>query len=163
MKIPPDITVEWLLKRSIEEGDCLIWQGSARNNGRDPEARIDGDNFPVRRAVLQAMGSPLKPGFFVGTTCGTLKCVCPDHVIQRDRSLALKGHQKTPTGRANIAKAQRARSTRSDDMIREIRASELPATEAAEKFGYVKSSIWAIRNGRMRAELSSPFAGLGAR
>lgn len=157
------LTIDWLLARCVEDGGCLIWQGYACNDGRDPRAKIDGKVQYVRRAVWALLKGRKPPtSHLVGASCGVVCCMEPAHLICRSRSEAFTGVPKSLLMRARLAKTKRVGSKISDECAAEIRVSQLSASKEAAKRGISKDMVNKIRSGALRRDYSSPFAGLGA-
>lgn len=153
------ITLDWLYARCRQEGDCLVWTGYLDAFGV-PQTRIDGRARPVRRLVWQAARGNLLRGLWVCCTCETKGCVNPDHLEQTHRSTRMRGRFMPVTQRANIALARRAVSRISEDAIREMRESDCELKPLAEKYGVDLTYVSAVRLGKIRRDLTNPFAGL---
>lgn len=158
----PDITLAAFMARVQDEGDCLMWTGHA-SLGRFPQWRIDGKLHAVRRLVWQLTRGEVKPGLQVGVSCGCDRCVHPDHLVARTKSKALVGKPVTPDHRARITIGRRAKSSLSMEIAREIRASDEPGNVLEARYGLNAGYASKIRTGAVWVDLSSPFAGLGAR
>jgi len=159
-------TLPTLLARTEEVGDCLEWQGGYTTNGH-PQTKHDGKPWMVRRLVLALSGVSIKPGYIVATTCGNLRCINRDHLVQRsERQHMLRmgalGKQSDHLRSAKIANTKRAsaQAKLTEAQVREIRASTGTLRELAERYGVNKSRICGIRLGRMWKDFSNPFAGL---
>lgn len=158
----PDIGLSDLLARTVEEGECLIWQGFALH-GQFPQWRLFNICWPVRRLLWVMTRGPVLPRHQIGVTCGNPLCVHPDHLQSRTRSRAQKGKVLSVDRRARIAMARRAKSQLTMEMVREIRASTEPCTVLDKQYGLAKGYASRIRCGDVWADTSNPFAGLGAR
>ena len=70
-------TIERLIARCVEEGDCLLWQGGCDGHGR-PQCRHGGKTCYVRRVMRELVdGKPVPAGRVVPACCGHRLCVSP--------------------------------------------------------------------------------------
>lgn len=159
-----EVTVEAFLAHTTEEGDCLIWTGSAQN-GRFPMWRIgDGQQHVVRRLIWTLAHEARPNGLQVGCSCGTDLCVHPDHLVARTKSKAQRGTPKSPVTKIRVALAKRAASKVLDmEVARTIRASTESCRDLDRQYGLVRGKSWSIKNNLIWRDTSSPFSGLGAR
>lgn len=159
------ITADWLLARVRDNGEgCLVWTGYSQ--GGHPKANFGGDNKPVnvRREVWKAMtGKRLGTDRIIRSCCGTENCVDPAHLVNLPHGARNAGRKQTLTARAASAAALRAKSKIPQAAIPEIVNSDLAQDELAQKWGCTQTMISRIQLGKNRVELSTPFAGLGAR
>ena len=166
MKSIEHFTLDYLLKYTQEEGECLIWTGSAQH-GKYPQVRIggaaDGKAVAVRRVIYELVHGELMPGKQVGVKCKTLKCVHPDCLVQRTKSQAHKGQQLRPDHIMRIIAGKRAVAKLDMEKVREIRASEEPSYILDERYGLSAGYTSRIRANRAWVDFSNPFMGLGAR
>src|SRR5687767_8625125 len=79
-------TMESLLARTVEEGECLIWRGYVAN--KTPQVAHNGKMVTVRRLMLQLQGKD--PKDYCASSCGDPLCVAPHHIVSRSKSLHLK-------------------------------------------------------------------------
>lgn len=158
----PDVSMDRILGRTRENGDCMDWAGYAIE-GKVPQIRVDYKCWPVRRLVWQLVHGPVKSATWVGTSCGNPLCVNPDHLVARTRSKAFKGTAKTVVQRVSIASARRKNGKVTAEAVREIRSSGESNVALAARFGVSHSYISKIRLGKSWMEYVSPFQGLGAR
>lgn len=158
----PEIDLGWLQARVREDDEgCWIWTGCMSKAGQ-PQATINYQHFLVRRAVWQAAHNRvLLPTTWVGVKCGKHGCTHPDCLVARGRAEALRGHHMTVAHKATIARVKRAKSAITDEMIAEIMTSNEPDKVIAERLGVCASYPSKVRQGRLRRQYSSPFAGLG--
>lgn len=143
-----------------QEGTCKVWIGSL-SAGTTPQIRVDGKPKPVRRVLWEAKHGPIPEGMKVVSTCGCSLCI--HHLGLRTRGEILERYFAKANNTARIAKiaaARRRNSELSDAAVRQIREEESTGREAAAKHGISFSYASAIRLGKARRELSSPWAGL---
>ena len=159
-------TLETLLARADEVGECLEWNGGYTPNGH-PCTKHEGKPWLVRRLVLVLSGTGLKPGHVVATHCNNLRCIHPGHLLQRSQQQHLvlmgkAGRQNEHARSAKIAATKRAsgQAKLTEAQVREIRASTGTLRDLAARYGVNKSRINGIRLGRMWKDFSNPFAGL---
>lgn len=156
-----DIDLEWFMARVIERDGCLIWAGHIGGGGKVPQVRIDKKLHSANRVIWElAHGRQVPDGHRVGTSCGNDGCLHPDHLKARKIGSLLKGKPLSLTRRMRIAMERRKQSKFTDEEIREIRLDPRPAEVVAKETGYHLSAVCRIRLGQMRADYSSPFAGL---
>lgn len=147
-----------------EDGDCLIWDGYC--NDAMPVMNIGRSPRPVRRVVFENAIGPIRKGFEVIGTCGTRKCVAPEHLKQilKAARRAMLGAARAGLGaspkqvrfmRENFGKLDLAKA-------REIRSSDETGVVLAARFGVSPQLISMVKQGKSWAE-PSPFAGLGQR
>lgn len=77
-------TLETILARTDEVGECLEWQGIMHNG--TPQIRIDRKLLSVRRAIRERKGNPAGPTVFLAPSCGNQKCVRPEHIMARTKT-----------------------------------------------------------------------------
>lgn len=155
-------TLESLLDRTVEIGDCREWTGA----GDVPHVRVAGEVVPVRRLILRLAEIDIRPGYVVGNTCRNPKCVEPSHIVIRSpKQHARIGHKRRNQQLINrkIAATKRAKSKFTPELVAEIRASTESGRVLAERLGMNRRSVYRIRSGQRWADTSSPWMGLGAR
>lgn len=150
--------------------ECWVWQG----------AQKDGVPFVRCRAVapypigLGRLVGFLKTGDAEATgkggagwvaICGNKMCGNPDHRKRKPKNAERRGRPVNPIVRARITRAVRAKSALTDEMVQQIRDSDLSRAELAEKFGISRNYVNAILRGDRRAPMvahgSSVFAWRG--
>lgn len=167
-KLPPHITLAWLIERSTEEGSCWIWNGKLNTLGY-PVTCLAKGYTPVRRIAAVLAGKPFADRQPVAVTCHCRQCVRPEHVRPSDpasigKAAAKRGRWKSAARAAKISAVRRANTTISDEAVQAIRLAERGQLKAiCAEHGVTYSSACAIRGGRMRRDYSSPWAGMGAR
>lgn len=162
MNALPDVSLDRVLGRTRESGDCLEWAGYAVE-GKFPQIRVNWKLYPVRRLVWQLVRGPAKPEQWIGTTCENPLCVNPDHLVARTRSKALKGNTHAVMHKLKIAQTRRKGSYVTQEMVREIRSSNETNIALAKRLGMTHDYVSKIRLGKRRADYVTPFQGLGAR
>ncbi|MGC4396007.1 hypothetical protein [Hydrogenophaga sp. T2] len=147
-----------------------LWSGNHQDAIWHAQIQLEGTRYNVRKTVHAAHATkPLGPGEVVTTRCECPNCLNPEllvtetkgDVVRRQTAQGLHHHAQH---RAAIDRARREKRETKLDMqkAREIRASEAPLRELAQRYGV---SAEAVR--RVRANLNwretTPFSGLGAR
>lgn len=161
-------TLETLQARTIEEGDCWLWQGYSQNNTPQVVAYPDGQKkmVSVRRLLRElATGRPQPDGHY-GNTCGNPLCVNPDHTIWKSDAAHMRYMAKKRVV-SNVT-ASKLRKYRVDSgqaklcesKAQEIRLSQESGQVLADRFGVSRSWINKIRKGAAWRVLSSPWQGL---
>ena len=159
-------TIESLLARTEEEGDCRLWTGY-RANGV-PQVYREGRMVPVRRVLLTLAGKNCSGAAFVPCVCGNARCVAPKHIVQRTMEHHIQAMARAVnTGAvkqiriAKLTQTQRASSRiGSAAVAREIAVSAESGPVLAERHGVSRSTINNIKRGRSWASGTNPFAGL---
>lgn len=159
-------TIETLLARCEEVGDCLEWQGGYTGNGH-PAVRHNKQNVLARRLAYTLAGHVIKPGHILAMKCNNPRCIDPAHVMQRTEKqhmahMGRQGRQSDHLRSAKIAATKRAsgQAKLTEQQVREIRASQKTNRQLAAEYGINPSRINGIRLGRMWKDFSNPFAGL---
>ncbi|MEJ7932562.1 hypothetical protein WG922_21510 [Ramlibacter sp. AN1015] len=160
--------IERIRAKCVEEGDCWIWQGGAGGLQRDqPRMHFNKKKRQVRRVVFtELLGGKLGKGHGVSTKCGTLLCVCPEHMkktttSERSKKAGERGDYSTPLRRARVALGKRANSRLTPEAVREIRASDEAQPVIAARWGICRSTVSQIKLGKTWREYrAEPFAGL---
>lgn len=158
-------TIESLLARTDEYGDCNLWTGTTAN--RVPMVYHQGKMYPVRKLMLELAGIHIH-GTFIATSCRTPECICLDHISQRtaqqQMAVMTKNSSKGSSHVIRIAKLteykRRMAAKITMEIAREIRASEKTQREIAAQFGIDRSLVGRIRRNQSWRETSSPFGGL---
>lgn len=158
-------TIESLMANTVEEGDCLLWQGYMASKAV-PHVSHGGKIVAVRRLMLELRGRPLKRTDYVGCSCGNKSCISPAHTVQRTQAQHVAAMGRSPNRRrlarasklAAYARANRAKLT--IEQAREIRVSSETGPVLSAKYGVNKALINRIKRGETWREYSTPFSGL---
>ena len=157
------LTMDYLKRRTIEEGECMIWKGYALE-GVYPQMSLDGKSGHVRPIVYRALVGEIPDGHFISTTCKTPLCVNPACLIHQMRGKACKGVKKSKISIAKVAKFKQNSSCVLDwEKIEKIRASTESHQAEAMKYGVHRTHISRIRANETWVQRVTPFTGLGAR
>lgn len=149
------LTLEWLHARTREEDGHLIWTRAHRRGM--PTAWIEGQARPVRREVWTLSHEGRSPGSrLVVAKCGVHCCVSPDCLVLRTQSQLQQG-PRTIAHRIRISMGMRANSAYSEELVRQIRASEGTLQEASEKFNVSPTYVSDVRLNKIRRDFSNPF------
>lgn len=156
-------TMESLLARSVEVGNCNEWTGYNRN--KTPSVFYKGRIHGVRRVMLYLQGKTIPQNYFVSSSCGNPKCVNPAHITMLHPSQhATKIAQLVDYGNVQriikcTAKAQ-VRRKLTDEQVQIILDDPRNCRELSELFNVNKSLVSRIRRGkshRMTLALNNPF------
>jgi hypothetical protein len=161
-------TLDSLKARTIEEGDCWLWQGYIANNTPQVVSYASGSKrmVSVRRLLRELETGRVQPDGHYSNTCGNPLCVNPDHTIWRGQDAHMRAMAKKR--RVSDVTANKLRNYRvntgqaklSESKAQEIRLSEEPGPVLAERYGVSRSWINRVKRGEVWRVLSSPFAGL---
>jgi hypothetical protein len=161
-------TVESLMDRVIEVGECWEWQRYSHNNV--PQVFNGEKMVPVRRLFADLLGKPFPEGGYIVPRCDESKCVNPAHAkhyTERAFSLyrarrAAKSHAGNLLRSAKIQAHKRATVAKiTQEQADEIRLSTRPSREEAKIYGIDKSLVCRIRAGKAWVRLAAnPFVGL---
>lgn len=156
-------TLETLMARTVEVGECNEWLGYIAND--TPQVSHGGKMMTVRRLMFELQGKAVD-GYYIAPRCGNFRCVNPAHAIARTK----KAHHKImnqnvdPNGMLRIIKLQqvaRGRRKLTDEQVQQIRSDPRPSRAVAAEHGVSKGLVCLIRAGKAhRAVSASPFAGL---
>lgn len=159
-------TMESLLARTEEVGECMEWQGYVGNGS--PQVSHNGKITTVRKLMRELQGKPTGQGIFTGVKCGNPLCVNPAHLV--DRTMKQHGQMMASridyTSPVRVAKLQRAAAGRrkiSAEGIAAARTDPRSCEKVAEDHGVHKSLIARIRRGQAHRQVNAsinPFAGL---
>ncbi len=167
--------LDFVLRRCVEEGECLLWTGSLACRGHKvPIVRLPlqlpgqpGDRRKPAQAVArlvweEAHRQAVPPGWRVWRCCGSLRCVHPSHLRAGPARKMIEWQKRagcfkaSPAKRARITAARRSQSNIKIGLeaAREIRGlqGEASAQELAGRFGVDDSLIYAIWHGQIWRE-----------
>lgn len=161
-------TLDSLKARTIEEGDCWLWQGYLQNNTPQVVSYATGKKrmVSVRKLMRELLTGQPQPNGHYGHTCGSPACVNPDHTIWRGERAHLVHMAKKRTVSTVTAnklrkyKMESGQAKLDESKAQEIRLSDEPGPVLAERYGVSRSIINKIKRGEVWRVLSSPFAGL---
>lgn len=149
--------------RCTDDAGCWVWDGHC-NRGVFPVMSVKGKPASTRRVAWEAVNGPVPPGFEIVAGCATFKCVnpaCAEKVTKRARRI-LMAAQRDKSSTAKATAKIRAKAKLSMEIAREIRASDLPNTVLAERYGVVHQVVSMVRLNKAWVE-ATPWTGLGAR
>jgi hypothetical protein len=155
--------IERVMKRVLEIGDCLEWQGHMGGRGTTPVISVNRVAVSIRRAILEERGVILTEGQRCTTKCNNPRCVNPDHIkvltTKQFMSRAAKGRSATvEASRARkIAESHRKHSKITMEIAQQIRLDQRPGRLAAPEYGISKSLYDKIRRGESWRDFANPF------
>lgn len=159
-------TLETVLARTIEVGECLEWQGIVHNGS--PVIRIDRRLLTVRRVIREFEGCPARPQNFLFAKCGNPLCVRPEHIRERTRAehiklMAANVDYGNPLRIARLQQSKQHARRLDEEGVARIRCDARRAQDLADELGVSKSLVNAIRRGVSHRQVSAaanPFVGL---
>ncbi len=160
-------TLQTILARTDEVGECLEWQGFTSADGA-PQVKIDGKLLMVRRVIREMLDKPAAPGHFLAPSCGNARCVHPEHVVERTarqhaQRMAASVTRNSPTRIARLQRANKHKRALSDEGLELARHDPRSAAAVARELGCSRDLVSSIRNGRAYRQVSAaenPFAQL---
>lgn len=159
-------TMESLLARTEEVGECLEWQGYVAN--KSPQVSHNGKMTTVRKLMRVLQGRPAGNGVFTGVKCGNPLCVNPAHLVDRNmrqhgQMMASKIDFDCPVRTAKLQRAAAGRRKITDEGIAAALTDPRSCEAVAQDHGVHKSLIARIRRGKAHRQVNAtinPFAGL---
>jgi hypothetical protein len=159
-------TIESLMEKTVEVGDCREWQGYVGNS--TPQVSHNGKMWAVRRLMYELGGDPIKQGWYAAPRCGNSLCVCQQHTVKRTeaahRRISASKSSNSLSRVLKIASYRREHHSKIDmEIAMEIRLSTESGPVLSERYGISNERVNQIKRGDAWKDYSSPFAGLGAR
>jgi hypothetical protein len=166
MRVKNYHTIETLMKRTEEVGECIEWQGYFQN--KVPFVQHGERFLSVRRLILELNGTDVPADMYAKTSCGNPMCVNPSHIVlvskkQHSKAMAAKVKHNSPTRLAKLVKSAQSRRVLTDDQVMQALMDDRTCAEIAKEFEVSKSLISKIRRGqsnRMVKAMNNPFSGL---
>lgn len=152
---------EKIIAKTVEEGECLLWQGAYAAKPGRPVLWLDGKNVSLRRVLWEEYHGRPAPDT-IGVSCRNWRCVAPWCLCVRPKSQELKGRPKPIAMKMRVAMTKRAQSKISEETVALIRSSDESARALALRFGIAQQTVTLIRSQQRRRDFSSPFAALAA-
>lgn len=161
--------------RCEEVGDCWVWQGARKKTNDQPVLQLKERRVVnIRRHLAQLAGRPQANDRTWSATSGKAceaGCVNPEHVrlvnrptLQRESAAAMDAGTVLARRKKMFDRLiERGCARLTDEMRAEIDASDEPAAALARRFGVVKSTVSAYRNGLtfvLPKMTNNPFQGL---
>lgn len=158
-------TMERLLAKCDEEGECLIWKGSRGNRGEPILRYSKNKSCNLREVVAHLAGKPQAGHKGVWTAkCETPGCVAPAHLVCRTRGQHMeKRYQALPEAVRRLQSIAKARSQARKVPIEDIpliKASTEPTSVLMERYGCSKELINKYRREQHVTSTASPWTGL---
>lgn len=161
-------TIESLMARTEEVGNCIEWQGYFQNKA--PYVQ-HGDRFlAVRRLIKELLGGNESGKLSYGTTCGNRRCVNPEHIAARNvrqhmQYLTSKTDYKNPIRIAKLQKSAQKRRVLTDEQVFLAFSDPRSCAEIAQELNVSKALVAKIKRGesnRTAIAKNNPFFGLMA-
>ena len=161
-------TVDTLKARTVEEGDCWLWQGYAINKTPQVATYPDGKKkmTSVRRLMRELVTGQAQPNGHYSNTCGNPLCVNPDHTIWRGQEAhmrAMASKRRVSDVTANKLRKFRVESGLAkldESKAQEICSSTESGQVLAERYGVSRSWVNRIKRNEVWRMLSNPWKGL---
>lgn len=165
-------TVESLMAKTIEVGECKEWQGFFQTNKHVPYVYdgTTGKMVAVRKLLALLAGKDVSKVAYWAVNCGNWRCVCPDHTVGRNRQQQFKhmAHSVDHQHPARVAKLQTIARKRAVCKIDEataqaIRVDPRSSAKVAAAYGISKSQASKIKAGLAWKQVSAavnPWGGL---
>lgn len=167
-------TVESLLAKTVEVGDCLEWQGYYATDKYVPYVCHGGKMQAVRKVLCELTGRETPSGkVFFGVSCGNWRCVTPEHIVARQSHQHMNRMTKqsvkvaqAPARKAKLQAAARKRDNckiKDEAMIDAIKADPRSCKAVADELGVSKTVVARYRRGTSgvsRDARINPWAGL---
>lgn len=156
-------TMQSLLKRTEEVGNCKEWQGYISN--QTPKVCHEGKMHSVRRVMLKLLNKKIPAKSFVSSSCCNQKCVNPDHIVIRNLvqhagvMAGLVQHQN-PARLVKLTQKAQVRRKLTDEQIEQIRMTDESCAKLARDFNVNRSLVSRIRRGeahRVTQAINNPF------
>lgn len=145
-------TVQTILSRCVEVGECLEWQGGLNSGGHPTMTHEGSGGRLVRRVLAEAMQREIRDGHVLRMRCMNKRCVNPEHtVVSTRQKVGLEagkaGRLSSPTKglRCHIARAKWAKLDTTK--VAEIRASIETDRVLAERYSVSLKTINDARRG----------------
>ena len=158
--------LDTLTPHCVDDAGCLVWKRSCCNG--HPAMRRDGKTMLVRRVLWEQLKGPIPAGHIVRMTCGSSKCICPEHMecttYQRvAKQLGALGIMSGTKRSAAIARAKRKghQAKLTAEAVQAIRTSDEPGTVLAARYGIAQATVSKVRLGKVWRDFASPWRGLG--
>jgi hypothetical protein len=156
-------TVESLLKRTNDVGQCKEWTGYYA--GSSPVVYHEARMQSTRRLICRLQNNPAPASYFINSTCNNPKCVNPDHFLRHTQKqhaayMASKVEALHPQRLMKLSAMAQVRRKLTDDQVRTILGGTDSCVVLAREFNVNKSLISKIRRGqahRMTLARNNPF------
>lgn len=151
-------TLQHVHDRCIEEGDCLLWQGTTTSN-RYPAATVNAKRVLLSRWVLKQAGRTFGANQVATATCGNRLCLNPEHleIITRATSVRRSYVNRRHDYPSRLRSAISNGTAKLDwDKVRAIRAlpeEQRKPDEIAVRYGISRRAVQDVIKGDSWREL----------
>ena len=155
-------SLQRLLSRTEEDGDCLIWKSTLNHNGY-PTIRFSQKTWNVRTVIGIHYGKSKRKGDVYTTICKNKLCLAEGHIRAVSRKVLAekmdKSYASNPVRAAKISESSRKRGKLSVEKANLIRLSPDTQKALAERYGVSKRVVWEIKLGIRWKDYKSNFWG----
>lgn len=151
--MPRNLLSRFWAKVSKSSG-CWLWTAAIRNPADGYGAFwIGGRHRTAHHVPWMMENGPIPPGLILAHKCDNPRCVRPSHLFLTNQA----GNMADKVAKGRQARGQRGgNATLSDKQAAEIRASKARSVDLAAQYGVHRTTIWAIRSGRIRKHEMRP-------
>ncbi len=154
-------TLETLLARCDEVGECMEWTGYYNSTGH-PFLRHDGGQWLARRLAYVLNGGHLPAGYVLANGCGNPRCILPAHCIKETKTTHLANLSKIGKtgGIPRLAATLHPRPGMTMELARALRTEPGTITDKAKRHHLPLDVVSDVVQGDAWKQYSHPFAGL---
>lgn len=162
-------TIESLLLRTHEYGECNLWDGYCAH--KTPQVHFQGKMAGVRRVMhFLKTGIPFNKTMYFSSSCGEHLCVNPQHIVCQDTTAHMARMSslvdpRSVNRRMKLVAAAKARglSKLTNEQVMQIFNDNRSGPAVAKDFNICKAMVSKIRRGHHAAlnlSNNNVFAGL---
>ena len=134
-------TIESLMARTEEVGNCIEWQGYFQNKA--PYVQHGERFLSVRKLIKELLDGSSSEKLSYGTICGNHRCVNPDHisarnVLQHMRHMTSKVDYNDPVRIVKLQKSAQGRRVMTDEQVFQAFSDPRTCAEIAAELGVSK-------------------------
>lgn len=157
-------TVQSLLQRTVEEGDCVLWLGYSAN--RTPLVYSEGVMKSVRSLLSGLLGKTTTGKGYWSVHCGNHLCIHPEHMVfrldhQHMAHMARMLNASPALNAIRSAKISKSKKRITHDQLNDIMTSRDSCADVAKRLGLSKSMVSRYRRSEAGANMANNmWAGL---
>lgn len=147
--IVTDSTYQRLKKRITEDGDCWMWDNESRRPVIYQKENGKYVCYSVREVLYLHKHKKDAENVNYISVCGSKRCVNPDHVValKQQEFLAHIGSRASTRKRQVAAMSNTGHHKINQSIANDIRLSDAPTHELADKYKLSRRAIIDVRNG----------------